>query len=172
MGRAAPRVTADERGTSLVELMIAAAIFMVLLGAVLTMLDSGTRTERAQQARHDALLDLRTALLRIDKDLRQALSISSDSTRDRLVMHTLIAGEAHIVAYEVLAGELTRSIDGTGAGRLASRVTALPFCYDPPDCVASAPAGPRMVRVSLQVTPEVASSGPITLATDVHLRNL
>lgn len=162
----------DERGTTLIELVITAAIFIVLLGAALQMLDTGTRSERAQQSRHDALVELRTAVSRVTKDARQALEIAPASTRTRLEMITLVGGAQHQVTYELVGGEVRRSIDGGAPATIATNVTvAQPFCYDPPDCVAAAPAQPTMIRVTLALTPDVLSGGPITLATDIQLRN-
>lgn len=163
----------NEEGASLVEVVVALAVFLVLLVAVLQVLDSGTRAERGQQARHDSLLELRGAMGRISKDLRQATAISSSSTTGRIEMQTLIAGVAHQVVFDVVVGEVRRTIDGGSPVPMADGVTTpTPFCFDPPDCVATAPAAPTIVRVTMEAEPEVFSSGPITLATDVKLRNL
>ena len=162
----------DDGGMSLIELMVASVLFMVLLGAALQMLDSGTRSERAQQSRHSALVELRGAVGRITKELRQATSVSPASTTTRLDMTTLISGQPHAVVYEVTGGAMYRSMDGGPATEIASNVTTAPsFCYDPPDCVAVGAAGPSMVRVTLALEPDVFSGGPITLATDIQLRN-
>lgn len=163
----------DETGTSLIEVVIALGIFLVLLFAVLLVLDSATRAERGGEARHVALLEVRSAMHRISKDLRQATSIAPSSTTDRIEIDTLIAGEPHGIVFEVAGGEIRRIIDGGNPVPLADDVTtATPFCFDPPDCVATSPGSPSMVRVTLDVEPEVFASGPLTLVTDIKLRNL
>lgn len=167
-----PRRLRDEDGSSLIEVVAALAIFLVLLLAVLQVFDSATRAERTEQARHDALLEVRGAMGRITKDLRQATSISTSSTNDRIEMQTLIAGEPHQVVFDVVDGEVRRTIDDGGPVPMADGVvTDAPFCFDPPDCLTTAPVSPSIVRVTMEAEPEVFSRTPITLTTDVKLRN-
>jgi hypothetical protein len=160
----------------MIELVVVTAISLVVLGAVLSMLDSGTKTERATEARHSALLALRAGLVHIDKDLRQAISIASTSTTSTLDMQTYVSGVQHHVVYDVSSGALRRTLDGGTPVTLVAHVTtATPFCYDPPGCVAtaplSAPSPTTLIRVTVAATPEVFSGGPITIATDIQLRN-
>lgn len=162
----------DEEGWTLVELLIAMAFTSLLVVAGFQVFESGSRTERAQQARHDALLELRGALDRIAKDTRQATQVSTSSTRSRLEIATTISGVLHDVVYDVADGAVRRTIDGGTPVLLADHVTtATPFCYDPPTCVAPGPTAPTMIRVELGVEPEAFSRGPITLASDIQLRN-
>jgi Tfp pilus assembly protein PilW len=171
----------NESGTSVIELVIVTAISIVILGAVLSMLDSGTKTERGTEARHSVLLALRGAVERVDKDLRQATLVASTSTTSCLDMQTYISGVTHRVVYQVIGGEFRRTLDGTvactgtqtSAATLVSHMsTTAVFCYDPPTCAATGPPSPiALVRVSLAATPEVFSGGPISLATDIRLRN-
>ncbi len=164
----------DDRGVGIIELVVASAIFIILLLPVLSLLDSGTKTERANQARHVALVDLRTAMTRITKDVRQALSLDPSSTRTKLDMETIVAGIEHRIVFELTAGTLTRALDGGAPAPLARKVSSTQiFCYDPPDCTLTAPPeDPSAVRVDIALEPEVFSGGPITLATDVDLRNI
>lgn len=161
-----------EDGSSLIELVAAFGIFLLLLLAVMQLFDAAARSERSGQARHESLLEVREAMTRISKDLRQATSISATSTNDRIEMETLIAGESHQVVFDVVDGEVRRTIDGGQPVPLVDGVsTAEPFCFDPPDCLATSPSAPTMVRVSIDAEPEVFSGGPITLSSDVKLRN-
>lgn len=170
--RRPPLIRGDD-GTSLVELMIVVTVLLVIIGSALQIFDSGTRTERAQQARHDALLDVRQALDRIAKDTRQATLIDPASTRNRLAVETTIDGVAHDIVFELVAGEIRRIVDGGAPVPLADHVTSTdPFCYDPPEpCEAASPSDPTMISVKLAVEPEVFSGGPIELKTDIQLRN-
>jgi hypothetical protein len=168
----------DDRGLSLLEVAMASGLFMVLLLAALSMLDSGTRVERTQQARHDALLELRSAMTRVSTDVRQAVVVRPESTTSRLTIETLRPGDAHWTVFELSGDELVKrscsALPCTGtATPLASRVTSAPFCYDPPSCVSTTPTGPvSTIRISLTVQPEVSSATDMTLATDVQLRNV
>jgi type II secretory pathway component PulJ len=163
-----------EEGITVIELLVASSIFIILLLPVLSLLDSGTRTERANQVRHDALVDLRGAMTRITKDVRQALSIDPASSKTMLDMTTIVSGSDHRIVYQLTGSTLTRSIDGGTPGALAENVTSTEvFCYDPPDCALTAPPDdPSAVRVAIALEPVVFSGGPLTLATDVELRNI
>jgi Tfp pilus assembly protein PilW len=173
----------DEDGVSLIELVIVTAISLVIIGAVLSMLESGTKVERGTQARHSALLDLRSAIVDIDKDLRQAVSLDASSTTSHLDMCTYLSGVQRRVVYDVSSGQLTRATSSSscsgslGTAILVIHVTSTaPFCYDydsvADTCGGAAPSTTtKIVHVQLAATPEVFSGGPITLATDIELRN-
>jgi Tfp pilus assembly protein PilW len=172
------RVLRRDDGISIIELVIVSAIGLVILGAVLSLLESGTKTERATQARDTALTALRQAESAIDKDLRQAIPpIAATSTASSLDIQTYIAGSQHHVVYAVASGTLTRTLDGATPVVLATHVTSTaPFCYDYDTVANTCAGGPptsatRVVHVELAATPDVFSGGPITLATDIELRN-
>jgi Tfp pilus assembly protein PilE len=174
----------DERGVTLIELMIASGLFMLLTGAVLAALDSGVRTERISQARQEALADMRNAMTRMTKELRQAVSVNPASTATALDMQTLIGGDQHRVIYEVAGASphavLQRSVDSAAPIVLATRIVApTAFCYQyddtaTPPCLRSTPdpATLSSVRISLTLDPVIFSAGSVTLATDIELRNL
>jgi hypothetical protein len=142
------------------------------------MLDSGTRAERTQHARHDALVELRDAMSHVSKEVRQAVTVTADSTPRKLTIETLRPGAEHWVVFELSGTELlertcaTLPCTGT-AGSLASNVTATaPFCYDPPSCLSTSPGDSvSSVRISLAVQPQI-SGRDLPLATDVELRNM
>jgi len=173
----------EDSGFTLVEMMIASALFAVILFAALAMLDTGTKTERAQQARRDALITLREAMTRFTKDTRQATAVKSTSTRSSIDIQTLVGGVAQREIFDISGSSFRRTIcvnfaftsscGGTAAELTDHVTTTTPFCYDAPDCVASAPTTQMAsIRITLARTPEVLSTGSITLATDIDLRNL
>jgi prepilin-type N-terminal cleavage/methylation domain-containing protein len=194
------RLGRDDCGFTLVEMMIVTAVLVVIVGAVLSLLDTATRTERISQARDTAEVTLRGALTQMTKELRTAVSIDSHSTQSVLDMQTLISDSTgsvsqHRVVYQVVGmspnATLQRIIDPTGtapgpysgsAVQLADKVVApQAFCYQfddtatpaPGVCNASSPASTlSTVRVSLSVSPVAFSNGSVTLATDVQLRNV
>jgi CheY-like chemotaxis protein len=53
-----------ERGFTVVEVAIGSALAMIVMWSLFSLLDSGTRNERGQQARYTALLELREATTR------------------------------------------------------------------------------------------------------------
>jgi type II secretory pathway component PulJ len=170
-----------DRGSTVLEVALASALFMLMVGAVLTALDSGTRSERVSQARQEALLDLRQAMTQMTKEIRQAVSIDPTSTATRLDMHTLVGGTDRRVVYEVSGSApnaiLRRTVYTPTATtfELANRIVApQAFCYQFNEtCLATTPGETlSSIRVSLALTPVVLSAGSITLATDIELRNL
>ena len=175
--------TRDEAGLSVVELMIASALMLVIVLAVLASLDSGTKTERGTQARSDTLIELRGGVTRFTKDVRQATAINvAGSSGSTIEMQTLILGTPTRLIYDVSGGAFRRAVCttltlGTSCGGtpapLVERVTsAAPFCYNPPGCTATPPAEVSAVRIALAGTPDVQALQPLSITTDVQLRNL
>ncbi len=163
-----------EAGFSLTELLVVIGLVLVVVVAALNVLDSGMRAERGQRARADTLEDTRTGMNRLTKELRQALSVSTTSTRSRIEMQTLVSGVEHTVVYDVADGKLRRALDGGTASPLVAGVVSTSiFCYDPPICAATGPdtAAPSLVRVSIVAQPPVSNARVIELSNDVNLRN-
>ncbi len=113
-------------------------------------------------------------MARLTKELRQVVSIDPSSTRNRLDVQTRIGGVERHALYELSNGEFSRTLDDGVAVAIAERVkTTHPFCYDPPDCTLdSPPLYLTSVRISIGVEPAADSSEPVSLATEVELRNL
>jgi Tfp pilus assembly protein PilE len=170
----------EDDGLTLVELIVASFLAMVLLLAALAVLDSGTKSERISHARQDALVDLRAAMTRMTKEVRQADSVASTSTATLLDFKATIGGVQRHLVYDVIgtppSAVLRRSEDGGTPLVLSDRVLApQAFCYeyDQPNCVATTPTvNLSAIRISLKLSPIVFGSGSVTLATDVELRNL
>jgi len=180
-------------GFSLVEVMVASLLFLVMVMAALSLLDSGTKSERTSQARNDAQAMLRRAVAQMSKEIRQTTLVDSSSDQSDLYMKTLLQGVEYWVSYKVVgtppnatlrraqcsspASSTTISCLASAVSvQLADRVVApQAFCYqfDDPDCLATVPTTTlSSVHVSLQVAPVAFASGSVTLATDVHLRNI
>lgn len=169
-------------------MLVALAMMMLLLGAALSVLDSGTRNERGQQARDQALTELRQAMSRVTRDVRQATAVAPTSTRSRIDMQTLVGGLAKRIIYDVDGTDFRRtdcpfaftaSCTPSNWVLVAKLNSNLVFCYDydPPNCLASGNSPPpapafTALRVELSTEPEVFSGGPIRIATDVELRNI
>jgi Tfp pilus assembly protein PilE len=188
----------DDAGLTLIELMVAGLMFSIILFAAFSALDTGTKAERGQQARHEAMLEIRGAMDRFTKDLRQATSVDPLSDHMRITMKTIISGAEVDVVYELIGlgddfYELRRT---AGAGTTETIVKNMvvgttpfgapdpPFCYSyysagaPSECIDTTNAvGGRVpdtltaIRVTLAKDPEFNPGEPITLATDVQLRN-
>jgi Tfp pilus assembly protein PilW len=175
----------DERGLSLIEVVIASAISLVIVGALLASLGSGTRATSTTEAKHGALQELRGAMDRASTDIRQATDVSPASTSTWLDIQTLVAGTPKRMIFEVAGTSFRRMVCpdvnfdfttpcGGVAAELASSITSSQaFCYDPPACTASGPPDAmRLVRITVAQSSTPTSDDSLTFASDVQLRNL
>ena len=78
------RTSAVEDGFSLIELTIAVALIVVVLGTFFDALGSSQRSESFAEDRSQALDALQTTMDRVTKDARQATAIDPSSTASLL----------------------------------------------------------------------------------------
>jgi type II secretory pathway pseudopilin PulG len=170
-----------DSGFSIVELIIALGLFLLLMMALFRSLDSGTRAESVSSSRADALTDVRAAMTRITRDVRQTSSVDVASTGSVLKIQSLIDGAPHHIDYTVVSGATSATLqrrvdDGTPmtlVDRIPLSAASSTFCYDPPTCSGSGPpANPTSIRISITLTPVSLGTGQVTLATDIQLRNV
>lgn len=166
----------SEEGFTIMELMIVSLLSSIVVFAALSLVEGATRVERGTEGRLETAQGLRQAIMQTTKLTRQALSINPApaSTTSRLSMKTLVGGVSHDIVFEVTGENLTESDNGSAPQVIVRNVTsAAPFCYDPPVCTAMSPSSPTAIRITLSAKPEVAAAGttPITLSSDVELRN-
>ena len=101
----------DDRGMTLVELSIVSVLFTLIVFGAFSALDSGTTAERGQAKRHEALLELRQAMTRLTKDMRQALEIdASFSNHNKIRMTTLVGGATKTVTYSLELVDATKGL--------------------------------------------------------------
>jgi len=70
----------DQRGFTLVELSVAMTIMLLVAGALLAALESGTRAERRASTRIDDEQSVRVALAELTHDVRNATALLPDAT--------------------------------------------------------------------------------------------
>jgi type II secretory pathway pseudopilin PulG len=161
-----------------VELVVVIGIVLVILGGVLSMLVVAFRTQSGQSARTDALDEMRGATARMTKEIRQALSIATCSSTQVLDMQTLINGTQARVIYDVSGTNLRRTRDPSPAtapcvpASNAITMTAglnstAVFAYSPTTWTSA----PAVVTITVIVQPRQSGATPVTLRTDIQLRN-
>lgn len=163
-----PRISAPEAGFSLVELITATAVMGLVVASMLSLFAGVQRTAARETSRSQTTDQVRVALDRIAKDVRQALSIDPSSTGSLLEMQTLIDGVEHTVAYDGTgANLLTRSVDGTEVTLLERMTITTVFTYSP-DVL-----DPSVVTIHVTARPEKFSqdAAEISLSSEVKLRN-
>jgi Tfp pilus assembly protein PilW len=179
--RSTARILTDDRGLSLIELVIAGALSMLVLVGLLAALNAGTRAESGTSTRHAAFRELRDAVDRATGDIRQATGVNPSSSSSSLDIQTLVGGAPTRMIYAVEGADFRRTVCasfdfaspcGGETATLAGNVsTARAFCYDA-ECAAEAPPPAlSLLRITIAGRP-AASAPPVTVGTDVQLRNL
>lgn len=120
-----------ERGVTLVEVLIATALAVSVIGVLLGTFDSVTRATAAHEQTLDARADLRQAAAEVARDLRAATSVialSDPAAWRREIAFTTLDAEGVEVPVHLVAkpesGTFVRDVP-TGNGRVVRRRTLL-----------------------------------------------
>jgi prepilin-type N-terminal cleavage/methylation domain-containing protein len=177
--KAAAALRREERGLTLIELLIAAAVGLVVVGGALTMFMGAIRSEPRTASKVAAIQQARTTVDRITRELRQGLETSSASPSKleivTYVKATTCGGAAAStsipcrVTYECSAGKCTRAVaqpNGSAPGPTVQVASGLAstdvFTYSPSE------GDPTYVGVTFAFS---ADGQPVTLSDGVALRN-
>jgi hypothetical protein len=124
------------------------------------------RSEVYVRGRSAAIDDMRSALNRMTKDLRQTYAINGVPTSTHLDVQTYIKGVEARVVFDMSGGTLKRSVNGGGAVTIQDGLTnASIFTYSPD---ASAP---DVVMITFAVVPSNRPDTTLTLNAEVTFRN-
>lgn len=178
LGKAVMSLRREQRGLTLIELLIAASVGLVVVGGALTMFVGAIRSEPRTASKVAAIQQARTTVERITRELRQGLQTPTHSPTQLAIVTYVkaatcggVAASTSIpcrVTYTCGSGKCTRVVaqpNGSAPGpavQVASGLTSNNvFTYSPA-------TDPTFVGVSLSV----ASDGqPVTLSDGVALRN-
>jgi prepilin-type N-terminal cleavage/methylation domain-containing protein len=111
------RSAAADAGFTLTELLVSIGIFSIISGMVTTAAVTGLRQQTQVANRDDALAQMRTALQRIDREIRSAYPLLSASPT-RLVIREVQPTATRTVTFEVSGKNLTwsqTSVSPTGS---------------------------------------------------------
>ena len=177
--KAAAALRRNERGLTLIELLVAAMVGLVVVGGALTKFVGAIRSEPRAASKVAANQQARTTIERITRELRQGLETPT-ATTSKLAIVTYVkaatcggaAASTSIpcrVTYECSAGQCTRVVaqpNGTAPGpavQVASDLAANAiFTYSP------TASDPTYVGVTFAFN---ADGNPVTLSDGVALRN-
>lgn len=159
------RTSAPERGTTLVELVVAIGLLLVVTGTILGTWSSTQRSEAFVRGRAATLDEMRNAMNGLTKEVRQTYNVRS-AAPDRLEVDTYRSGvPAHIV-YTAAGTSLTREVDGGGAQEIQSGLSSTAiFEYLPSS------TSPEVVTITLAVVPPDEPDAIVTVTSEVRLRN-
>ncbi|HEX3708081.1 MAG TPA: type II secretion system protein [Mycobacteriales bacterium] len=102
------RAASDDRGVTLPELLVVIVLFAIVGGIVVTLSVSGLHHQTEVQDRSDTLAQARTALERIDRDIRSAYPLLSVSPT-RLVLQEVQPTVTRTMTYAVSGSQLVVS---------------------------------------------------------------
>lgn len=168
----------EERGLTLIELLIAASVGLVVVGGALTMFVGAIRSEPRTASKVAAIQQARTTVDRITRELRQGLETPT-ATSSKLAIVTYVkaatcggaAASTSIpcrVTYECSSGKCTRTVaqpNGSAPGTAVVVASDLAgnnvFTYSPA-------SNPTYVGVSFSFD---SDGQAVTLSDGVALRN-
>lgn len=140
----------------------------LVVGAMLSAFSSIQRAAARESSRSQTTDELRLAMDRMTKDIRQAIEIRAGSGLSYLEMDTFIDGVQARVIYDATSGtHLTRSVDGSSVRLLERLQSTDVFLYAPEVLDAT------VVTITLVSKPEKfsADQSDVTLISKVQLRN-
>ncbi len=155
-----------QRGTTVIELTVVMGILLLVVGVMLDSLSGAQRSERYAADRTEALDNMRNAIARFTKDVRQADGVDEGATASSFSMDTYVEGTLSHVVYTASGDQMTRSVDGGPAEVLIEQLfTATVFEFEP-----SADSA-EVVTITLVVEPETSPDTTIELTSEVRMRN-
>ena len=185
-----------EAGLTLIELLVAAAMSVVVVGAATTMLISAVRQQPALSEKAQAVSTARWQLERMTREIRNGVNVTesgSSSVSFVATEHHVTCGGAAAgaeaasikcqIAYACTATSCTRTereVEATSGGSTTTIATGIDsaevFCYvpsaetDPTQCgPAKAGTVPTYVGITLNV-PDPKGSGSLTVSDGASLR--
>lgn len=167
MGRLRGRAQ-DERGFTVIELVVSMTILATVLGGISSMLASGTTSEARLQKRFQSLNELSVAMSTLKREVHRACQLNSNPTTPvanvAVVVIDLPPGDCAstftTITWCVTGGTLKRivgnSADCSAAGTTYAReiTSATPFTYTPCNYPANSYT---LARLSVDITARVPS---------------
>lgn len=158
----------DERGVTILEVVVAAAILLAVTSAMLGTFTVAQRTTARNAARAESLGELRVVVQRLTKEARQAKLVRAGSSVSRLDIDTYINGAPRRVTYEATGTTLTRAVDGGAAIVVLERLTNTSiFRYAP----SLEDATDIAMTVTVQPQTFDSDGARVSLSAEVEMRN-
>ncbi len=166
------RGPSDDRGVTLVELMVASFGSLIIGAVMLSWLINVSQADEYEQQASIALEEMRTAKSRLVKDIRFADDLLDTTELNAHTVRLIIGADAVVWTFEA-DGTLTRTLNGVPSLH-ASRLV-----YD----AAKGPGSSRFIydqltdptHLTIELVADIeATQGPDPkqIRTDVHLRNV
>jgi len=165
------RLVRDERGVTLIELLIVCLILSVIMAGIANVFISGTRASYVLNSNLNAQQSVRTALSRLEYEGRcgSSATILSSGAGVSFTLPTVCSHVSPAVSWCVVGGVLTRylatSCSGTGAPFASSITSPTPFSLQ----VGTGDL--QEVLVNLSANPTGSPGAAFSLTDAITLRN-
>jgi len=160
----------NQKGFSLIEMMVALGIFSLIIIGLVTFFSGGTRSWVTGQHQLEAQRNARLSMDRMVREIREAAYIEDTSTANDIDFYTPFHGN---ISYFLSGNDLKR-----GSNTMINNVQTLDFSYfDNSDTEINTPLSEddeskiSKVHVLLEVDVDQDNSPDITLNSDINLRN-
>lgn len=142
------------------------ALLLLVMGSMMTFFSAIQRTTAKQEQRAHGSDELRGAMERVVKDVRQVESVNGGSSASVLNVATYVNGVATTIVYTASGTTLTRRVGATTQTILTDLASTALFTYKP------LLAAPTLIGVTISVRPYASdATTTISLTSDVRLRN-
>jgi Tfp pilus assembly protein PilW len=161
------RTFARESGVSIAELTVTLSVFLIVATAMYTLFAVVQRTTIRQDARNQVTGEMRIAMERLTKEIRQASVVHADSTDAVLHIDTYENDVATTTTWTAAGTTLTRT-EGTSSQLLVDGLLSTSiFAYSPTT------TGATDITITLRARPKNYSTDPavVELVSQVRLRN-
>lgn len=184
-------VLRDQRGFTLTELLVVAAVLGLILAAVVLVQQRGQEAYIFGSHRVEVQQNNRTALELMVRELRSAQSITTIASATDLTFQTTQDGIVETIRYQLSGATLNRTVNGTTTPLIGGvNSLAMTYCsaWDPsktsaqnialPACTATPPGSVKVILLQLETRTEdqVGSVSPgnqrSTMESLVRLRNI
>ena len=155
---------ADERGLTLVELLVTMFVMLIIVAAVMSLMFRAFNDTAIATTRANVQNDGRIAMERMSKQIRQATSVTTATPSD-IVVNSYFNGVAQTIEWSVNSGNLQMRVGTSGSYLTMARglVSSSIFTYQS--------SGGVVYRVDIAFSLSTKTVA-IPLTTSVYLRNM
>ena len=157
----------SDEGFTLVELVIVTGLLMTVMVSILSVFTVVQRASVRQGARSQESDQVRLAIERMTKEIRQASDIRAGSSATFLDFDSFVNGTPTHITYTTTGGQISRIAAGYTTVLLERLADTNVFAYDP------SVTTPSVITLTVSAKPEFYNSDStiITLTSEVKIRN-